>query len=281
VTQLAYKNALIAQQLGGNTPAWRIVCRPGHELWNHMATNDGLVDQLCQNFHDYGRTNGWRWIAATGQNTQPMLGRPLIAGTTDRTNCGGFNASVRWIASNILNLQAGDITQAGTTAKESFITRPGTTVIDAQWAGNVHTLLGDFATIQAYKFTGHSWSQLVGGGHYDATTDSRGFATKRDLYWCELGPTPQGRAGCFVVGWLRRGTPIPGPAPYYCISAEVLQQEQHQFPYVRWGALIGGPLYVSQAFIYSLPLETGEPRNWPAWLLVSHAHLPPGFLNNL
>lgn len=276
MTQLAYKNALIAQQLAGNTPAWRIVCRPGHQLWHQMATNDALVSQLCQNFHDYGRTHGWQWISGFAGNSGPQgMGFPLIAGTKNATNCGGFNASVRWIASNILNLDNTVFTNQGATTPENFITRIHTTVIDAAWTGNVRTIKTDFATLGAYKFSGHSWNKLVGGQHYDATTNTLGFANKKALFWCTLDPT-QNR--CYVV--TQRRAFIRGPAPHYCIPATLLKEHRKQFPRKHVGPLESGVPNVTKSFIDGLPDQTGPGGDWPAFLLVSGAHLPPGFVAN-
>ena len=277
MTQLAYKNALIAQQLGGNTPAWKIVCRPGHQLWHHMATNDALVSQLCQNFHDYGRTHGWQWVTDMGRNRD---GRPLIAGTMNATNCGGFNASVRWIASNILNLDNAVFTNQGATTSDSFITRVHTTVIDAAWAGTVRTIRSDFATLGAYKFTNHSWNKLVvGGQHYDATTNNVGFANKNALYWCTLDKSTPARikSRSFLVTQQRAY--VRGPAPHYCVPATLLKEHRKQFPRKHVGQLESGVPNVTQSFIDGLPDTTG-PGNWPAFLLVSSAHLPADFVTN-
>jgi hypothetical protein len=275
MTRAAYTAALHAENLR-NAPAWRIVTRPGYELWNHMATNQALISQLCRNFHHYGRTRNWQWITTVGQNNAP-LGRPLIAGTTNATNCGGFNGSVRWIASHILNLPDTVFTNTGATTTDKFITRTGTRVIDAAWTGNVRTLLSDFPALRAYRFTAHSWNRLIGGQHYDASTDNRGFANKLDLYWCTLGLTLRNQLDCYLVTMRRATTPIPGPAPYYCIGAGVLKQQRHQFPIV--GGFVAGATSVTQTFINNLPAHTG-PGNWPAFLLVSIAHLPPGFVAN-
>jgi hypothetical protein len=282
MTQAAYTAALHAHNLhlphNGLTPAWDIVTRPGHELWNHMITNDALVTQLCQNFHDYGRNNGWIWIPNVGLNGGVPVGHPLIAGMTNSTNCGGFNGSVRWIASQILNLPGAVFTNMGATTIDSFITSTNTVVIDAAWQGNVRTLQTDFAALGAYKFTAHSWNRLVAGQHYDASTNTTGFANKHTLYYCTLASTIRGQPNCYLVALRHQNPAIPGPAPYYCIGTDVLKQERHQFPIVQAGALIAGVANVSQSFINSLPLASGA--GWPAFLLVSGAHLPAGFVAN-
>jgi hypothetical protein len=271
MTERAYKAALNAANLGPGTPAWTIVTRPGYELWNHEASNDALVSQLCRNFHDYGRTNGWQWIPEFNGNSGPLgQGGPLIDGTKNRTNCGGFNASVRLIASNILNL-TGVFTNSGATTPENFITRIHTTVIDAAWTGNVRTIKTDFATLGAYKFSGHSWNKLVGGQHYDATTNTLGFANKKELFWCTLDQT---RNRCYAVA--SRRAFIRGPAPHYCISADLLKEHRKQFPRKHVGERLAGVPNVTRSFIDGLPDRTG-PGNWPAFLLVSSAHLPADF----
>jgi hypothetical protein len=122
MTEVAYRVRLDDAGLMG-TPASAIVNRPGFELWRHTATSHDLVTQLCQNFHNYGRTNGWQWTQDVGNNGGHQLGRPLIAGTPNATNCGGFNASVRWIASNILILP--DLLFTNEFTNDRFITRTG------------------------------------------------------------------------------------------------------------------------------------------------------------
>ena len=278
MTQVAFVGRLAAENLM-NSPAAQIVTRPGHELWNNAANNAALIQQLCQNFHHYGRTNGWQWTNGVGANGGAHLGRPLVAGTTNATNCGGFNASVRWIASHILNLPAAVFTNMGATTPDRFITSTGTIGIDATWTGNVRTLATAFAALGAYRFTAHSWNRLVGGQHYDASTNNLAFANKHALFYCTLGTTARVKPNCFVVSMRHQPPAIPGPAPYFCIGADVLKQEAAQFPIVQVGPLVAGQANVAQGFINAMPTTTGA-GNWAAFLLVSGAHLPPAFVAN-
>lgn len=277
MSQVAFLGRIAANHLGG-TPAADIVTRAGHELWHHTASHAALISQLCDNFHWYGRNNGWQWIKTVGGNGGAQLGRPLVAGQATATNCGGFNASVRWIAHNILQVPAAQFTNMGATTTESFITRTGTQAIDAGWTGNVRTLAQDFATFGAYRFTAHSWNLLTGGAHYDASTGNTGFANRHALYYCTLGYTARNAASCYVVAMHHQAPAAPGPAPYFCISSPVLKQQRHQFPVVAVPPHTGGVQAVTQGFINSLPLTTG-PGAWDAFLLVSSAHLPPAFVS--
>lgn len=278
MTQVTYIGRLAANNLM-NSPASEIVTRAGHELWNHMANHHTLVQQLCQNFHHYGRSHGWQWIQGVGANGGANLGRPLIAGATNATNCGGFNASVRWIVANILNLPAAVFTNMGATTPDRFITSAGTVAIDATWQGNVRTLTTNFAALGAYRFTAHSWNRLVAGMHYDASTNNTGFANKHALYYCTLGTTARNRPNCFLVTMRHQAPAIPGPGPYYCIGADILKQEAHQFPIVQVGAPVAGVPNLTQGFINALPATTGS-GNWTPFLLVSAGHLPAAFVAN-
>ncbi|WP_419652307.1 hypothetical protein [Thiolapillus sp.] len=245
MTQVTYIGRLAANNLM-NSPASEIVTCAGHELWNHMANHHTLVQQLCQNFHHYGRSHGWQWIQGVGANAGANLGRP---------------------------------TNMGATTPDRFITSAGTVAIDATWQGNVRTLTTNFAALGAYRFTAHSWNRLVAGMHYDASTNNTGFANKHALYYCTLGTTARNRPNCFLVTMRHQAPAIPGPGPYYCIGADILKQEAHQFPIVQVGAPVAGVPNLTQGFINALPATTGS-GNWTPFLLVSAGHLPAAFVAN-
>jgi hypothetical protein len=254
------------------SPAEKIVKRPGSQLWLHAATNAQLAEQLCRNVYWYG-INGnpaWDWGAGSGGNP---TGEALARGTTTSTNCGGFNATARWIGHNVLGIPPGELTGEFTNANDTFITLAGTQGIDRAWQGNVRTLTQDFAQLGAYFFKGHSYCRC-GANRLDASTNVMNFAQKTDLYWCELAITntlvtlQNGRA--FMVTQRYQPTAIPGPLPYCCVSYTSLRNFRHLLPIVA----IGGQA-LTQGFVNGMPATTGN--NWETMLLVSRDHVPTQF----
>jgi hypothetical protein len=216
-----------------------------------------------------------RWVHdlnGNGSHGEGTLGLPLLRGTLASTNCGGFNGSVRYLARNVLGL--GAVTNDDATTLATFITRPGTTVIDASWPGNVRTLREDFATLHAYFFIRHSWNRLA-GDHHDATTNTGNFRSERDLFWCELSMPPVSGTidGVFTV--TVRSAPQPfGQPPYYCVRIASLKANRHMFPIVATAPIYSGGVGVTRSFIDTLPDLSGT---WPTLLLVSRLHLSERF----
>jgi hypothetical protein len=270
-----YQAALTNLGLGPGSPGRAIVEMPGRELWQYSLAQGPLMVNLCRNFYDYGRGHHWRWVVSLNGNGSPgagTLGLPLLQGALTATNCGGFNGSVRYLARNILGL--GAVTNDDATTPATFITRPGTTVIDATWPGNVRTLRDDFAPLHAYFFTAHSWNRLA-GDHHDATTNTVNFSGARDLFWCELATPHVGGTigGVFTV--TVRSAPQPfGQPPYYCVRVASLKANRHLFPIAATPPIYSGGIGVTQSFVDTLPDLSGT---WPTLLLVSRLHLPEAF----
>jgi hypothetical protein len=275
---LAAARTLFRQNLANHgyaagTPAHSIVSMPGRELWNSAMTEPALIAALARNFYHYGRTNCWRWVQTSNGNGTTgggNLGVPLLRGAIQATNCGGFNGSLRRIAHDIVALN--NVTNAGATTGEAFLTSPNLVVIDAAWPGNVRTLSQDFATLGVFFFIGHSWNRL-GGDHYDASTDAIAFNGASDLIWCKLVRPP----GCRVDAWSVNVTRPPqpyGPAPYLVVRTGVLKQFVNLLPTAATAPTFPGGVGVTQAFVNALPnLVNG----WGTLLLVSRSHLSQAF----
>lgn len=271
--QVTYTNNLVAGGYGPGTPAHSIVTMPGRELWKSAMTEMALARVLCENFYQYGRGHAWRWVQASTGNGTPGggdLGVPLLRGAITATNCGGFNGSMRRLAHDILGVN--NLTNAGATTPDTFITSPQTHVIDSAWAGNVRTLAADFGALGAYFFIAHSWNRL-GNDHYDATTNTVAFSQTSDLEWCKLVRPP----GCTLDAWsvTVNHPPQPyGPPPYVVARTGLLKQFRHLFPVVATPATYPGGVGVTQGFINTLPDLMG---GWGTLLLVSRSHLPAAF----
>jgi hypothetical protein len=273
--RIAFQTALANLGLGAGTPGRQIVEMPGRELWQYSLAQGILMTSLCRNFYDFGRTNGWQWLHhlnGNGSMAAGTLGLPLLQGRIAGTNCGGFNASLRYLARNVLGLNG--VTSDDATTLAAFITRPRTNVIDAAWPGNVRTLQQDFATLGAYFFITHAWSRL-GFDHFDATTNTVNFSSERDLFWCELATPHSPRAvdGVYTVN-VRMAPQPPGPPPYYVVRTPTLKENRHMFPMVATYPIYPGGVGVTQSFINRLPDRTGD---WYTLLLVSRTHLPETF----
>ena len=271
--QITYTNNLAVGGYGPGTPAHAIVTMPGRELWKFALTELALVRALCENFYRYGRANGWHWVQGVNGNGSDVagnLGVPLLQGAITATNCGGFNGSVRRLAHDVLAVN--NLTNAGATTPDTFITSPQTQVIDTAWVGNVRTLGSDFAALRAFFFRAHSWNRL-GNDHFDATTNTMAFAEARDLEWCKLVTPP----GCLVDAWsvtVNRPPQPYGPAPYVVIRTAVLKQHRHLFPIIATPPTYPGGVGVTQGFINGLPDMMG---GWTTLLLVSRSHLSQAF----
>jgi hypothetical protein len=256
---------------GAGSPARSIVEMQGQELWRSAMTDNSLMAAACRNFYSYGRNQGWHWVQTlngNGADTQGTLGEPLLRGTVTATNCGGFNSSLRKLAQTILGLN--NVTNAGASTLDTFITNPGTQVIDATWTGNVRTLTQDFSMLRAFFFSGHSWNRL-GADHYDTTTNSLNFNGIDDLIWCK-GTKPamfSGRAWSLTV--MRPPQPY-GPPPYLCIATALLKKHRDLFPTSAQG--YSGGVGVTRGFITWIPDLN---RGWDTLLLVSRSHLPVAF----
>jgi hypothetical protein len=265
-----YLKNLADREYGPTTPAFEIIARPGHELWEQADEN--LARALTHNFYEYGRAKGWRWITDcfNGSRRDGNLGVPLLKGTINETNCGGFNSSVKRLADEILEIKGFE--EAFTS--DVFVTKPALQTIDASWVGNVRTLERDFAAFGAFFFSGHHWNRM-GREHFDATTDSLGFTRAEDLEWCKLAVPPRcNYSGIWSVTVNRPPKPYGEPT-YVVVRQGLLKRLRHLFPagaardvYPPHG--IG----VTQTFIDHMPLTSGV---WPTLLLVARTHLAAAF----
>ncbi len=255
-----------------NTPVEEIICRPGHELWVNAGNPLLQIEDLCRNVHWCGRQGSkpWVWEAnGNGNNT----GEPLARGQITSTNCGGFNATARWIGHNVLGLSSNIFKSSFTQAGEYFISISGLHVIDINWPGNVCTLTQDCNHLHAFFFSSHSWSSY-GTKMFDVSTNTMNFHTKTDVFWCSLGlcnlitQVSDGRA--FMVTHRYQNTVIPGTGPFACISTKSLKKFRHLLPIIATGGL-----GVTQSFVNRLPDITGS--NWETFLLVSREHLTRDF----
>jgi hypothetical protein len=255
-----------------NTPAEKIIKRPGNQLWNYAHNPALLAENLCRNVHWYGINGNTTWVWDAGSGGNPT-GEALARGQTLQTNCGGFNTTARWIGHNVLGLSTTAFVGAFTGANDHFITAPGTIAIDRNWSGNVRTLNQNFDQLRAYFFKSHSWSRY-NATMLDASTNTMNFATKTDLYWCELAstnsPTVMQDGRVFMVTQRFGGHAIPGALPYACVSSKALKKFKHHFPIV---ATVGPT--VTQSFINTLPDTTGN--NWQTFVLLSRDHMPIDF----
>jgi len=267
-----YTNALVAGGYVAGMPAHDVVTMPRRELWNFAMTDLALMRALCENFYRVGRARNWNWVqASTGNGTTAGgdLGVPLLKGQVNATNCGGFNGSLRRLAHDVLALN--NLTNAGATTPDTFITNPHLQTIDPNWPGNVRTLAEDFNTLGAFFFIAHSWNRL-GADHYDASTNSIAFSQVSDLEWCKLTRPP----GCTLDAWAVTVNHAPqpyGPPPYLVVRTGVLKANRHHFPIVAAPGYPGG-VGVTQGFINALPDLSG---GWGTLLLVSRSHVPAAF----
>lgn len=245
----------------------------GRELWTVSDDRDVQMRALCANFHDYGRAGGWEWIPRLGDNGDVTAripgyahpdgtwGLPLVQGTCRATNCGGFNAGLRQIARLILDFNFFEIDGSSTPA--SFLTLPGTTVIDGRWHGNVCTPAAGFDALRCFKFTAHSWSKTQSGLRWDASTNTLGFHREDDLMWCRLHK--------FTEDWFEverlQGPPLPGGPPHYLARIGVLHQAFPRLP------VQGAPL--TRTSVAALPAMR---RHWPSWILLDFISVPLGML---
>lgn len=271
VARALYLQNLLNLGYGPGTPARDIVTMAGRELWNSAMTTAALMSALTHNFYHYGRVNGWVWGSGSNGNGNALaIGEPLLRGTIQGTNCGGFNGSLRLLAHTILGVPG--VTNADATTPDAFLTHPNLSVIDQGWTGNVRTLGQDFATMRCFFFVGHSWNRL-GGDHYDASTNVVAFNGLSDLAWCRLTKPPQCTAGAWSCNVT--GPPQPhGPAPYLVVRTALLKQYAHLFPIVATAPTFPGGVGVTQGFINALPDQI---HNWTTLLLVSRSHLPQAF----
>jgi hypothetical protein len=255
------------------TPAEKIIKRAANPLWRYVGHDAALAEQLCRNVYWFGRNGNpvWTWGQGSGGNP---TGEALARGQVSVTNCGGFNATARWIGIEVLGLTSVQFAGSFTDANDCFVTLAGTQGIDRNWAGSVRTLTQDFAQVSAYFFKGHSFNRF-GGNMLDATTNVMNFRGKTDLFWCALaltnGSTAAGDGRAFMVTQRHQPTPIPGNAPYACVSSKALKTFRHHFPIV---AVAGGPR-LTQSFIQALPATSGS--NWETFVLASRDDLSPAF----
>ena len=269
--ELAVLAKLRELKLGG-TPAEKIAKRPGHELWRNPLNPAQTAEQLCRNVYWFGRNNGWVWDQGSGGNP---TGEALARGQVTGTNCGGFNKVALWIGHNVLDLDPNQFKGSYVGADEYFITLAATDGIDANWSGNVCTLLQDFDQLQAFFFKGHSFCKY-GDTMLDASTNVMNFHHKTSLFWCSLEKTFADDASgsrAFLVTNLHQPTVIPGKSLYACIGVKCLKHFRHLFPIV-WP--VANEQGVTQSFIRRMPDTTG-PGRWEAMLLVSISHLPAEF----
>jgi len=261
-TQPLIAGNLLLHHLVGS-PADDIVSRAGHELWLPIYTANltVLVRKLCDNFYHYGRNNGWIWGAFNANRTggdPTSVGFPLISNSLfTQTNCGGFNAALRQIASKVLGV--GDDLLDGSNCADRFMTRPGTVGIDAAWSGNVRTIDDDFDHFACYGFTNHSWSRIVGTGlMYDASTNTLDFNQKTDLMWATV--KKWGNGELMELDQVHNPVVIPGRPPY--IKARIGYLKANL-------AMIDLHGRLNRAFVTGLP-EFNDPASyWPASIVVS------------
>lgn len=231
-----------------------------------------LAEHVCRNVYWYGLNGNTTWVWDAGSGGNPT-GEALARGTTLTTNCGGFNATARWIGHNVLGIPADQFVGSYTHANDCFVTLAGTQGLDRNWTGNVRTLTQDFAQLGAYFFKGHSFCRF-GANRLDASTNVMNFAIQTDLYWCALAqsnpnaPATDGRA--FMVTHRYQPTAIPGNLPYCLVSRVSLAKFRHHLPIV---AVPGSPL--TQGFVNAMPETTGH--NWSTFLLISRDDLPVAF----
>src|SRR3954469_25499077 len=101
--------ASIKEHKLSNTPAEKIIKRPGNELWRYAANPALLAENLCRNVYWFGLNGNpvWTWDAGSGGNP---TGEALARGQTQQTNCGGFNTTARWIGQTVLDIPAASFT---------------------------------------------------------------------------------------------------------------------------------------------------------------------------
>ena len=270
MTQTEIEAQIVTMGLG-RTPTARILRRADNPLWNYGGLQ--LAREVCRNVHWFGHFGHlrWKWNGNYGVNSGGKLGmdagEPLARGLTAETNCGGFNATARWIGTRVLGLSDTFFVNSSTLAR--FITKPDTVGIDRKWPGNVRTLTTNFKHLKAYFFTSHSFS-AYNGTMLDASTDTMDFRDATDLYWFDLSAnttTDVTDGVAFKVLNRYHNAAVPGNRPYALISVRLLRKWKHHFP------LVGGDR-VTWHFISTMPEMTGD---WGAYLLVSYDHLPAAF----
>lgn len=278
-------------------PAAHIVNMPGYPLAD-IANKTTLWHNLNANLWRYARANNWVWIDTAGNNGStshsgpiapgkpPAIpgagtgGIPLLDGTNlaKSCNCGIFNTVARQLAWHILGFKDNEVLNASTD--KTFVTLPGSSTFYAAWMGNVRTVTQDFATIQALKFTNHSFSKGPDGNFTDATCNVPSFANKTDIMWFDLKRAKStllvensGQAGWLVVDtvYSHHGHLPAGGPPYYLIASAQLKAKKGLFP-------LGGP-GLTQAAINAVPDQCATCVAWPNWWLLSANDLPVEFKN--
>ncbi len=282
------------------TPAEEIICGPVSELWVHLKDKNKCWLYLNKNFFSYGRKNGWIWVPNVIGGGKKIFdikvskkavlkseknggigdyGFPLIKGKKtggiNMGNCGLFNYAVRQIAHNLLGFKISDIKEASTI--DTFLTIPGTDLIDAKWKGNVRTIDKGFEQLKCCKFTRHAYNKF-NGTYWDVSTNTLNFNNHMHYRWCTLIKANNSNYNFYKVFIKHKSPELPGKPPYYLILIKELKKPEllKHFPWFGKG-LTQGKI---KSWSESSPIRENI-YTWKTYLLISFYDLPKKVVSKL